>query len=240
MRGKSAVLVSLVAVVVAIPAIVYASHTFNDVSFSHTFHSDIDWLAANGVTQGCNPPANSEFCPDESVTRGQMAAFMKRFHDRFIDTAGSETIGLAFASRSQSATPFSGNGVVAGLSLAVDIPESGALFISSSADTFASTVDIFSCGINVGGTPASALPNSWRTVDLSANFADTCTTETAIPVTAGERTIRLVISGANASTQVGAATMSLVLYTNSGFVGLLGEMPDEVEAPDIPDTPKGG
>jgi hypothetical protein len=42
------------------------------------FESDIEWLSATGVTKGCNPPANSQFCPDDVVTRGQMAAFLHR------------------------------------------------------------------------------------------------------------------------------------------------------------------
>lgn len=43
-----------------------------------TFEQDIEWLAATGVTRGCNPPTNTRFCPDEAVTRGQMAAFLRR------------------------------------------------------------------------------------------------------------------------------------------------------------------
>ena len=35
-------------------------------------------MAAAGVTKGCNPPANSRYCPDRVVTRGQMAAFLAR------------------------------------------------------------------------------------------------------------------------------------------------------------------
>lgn len=42
------------------------------------FQSDINRLAAAGITAGCNPPANTNFCPDGKVTRGQMAAFLKR------------------------------------------------------------------------------------------------------------------------------------------------------------------
>jgi hypothetical protein len=42
------------------------------------FESDIDRLATAGVTRGCNPPENDRFCPDDSVTRGQMAAFLHR------------------------------------------------------------------------------------------------------------------------------------------------------------------
>jgi len=42
------------------------------------FEVDIEWLAAAGITKGCNPPTNDLFCPDDSVTRGQMAAFLVR------------------------------------------------------------------------------------------------------------------------------------------------------------------
>jgi hypothetical protein len=43
-----------------------------------TFENDIDKLGTAGVTKGCNPPTNDRYCPDDFVTRGQMAAFLKR------------------------------------------------------------------------------------------------------------------------------------------------------------------
>jgi hypothetical protein len=43
-----------------------------------TFENDIDRLATAGVTKGCNPPVNDKFCPNDFVTRGQMAAFLHR------------------------------------------------------------------------------------------------------------------------------------------------------------------
>ena len=42
------------------------------------FEADIERLAAAGITQGCNPPDNDQFCPDDPVTREQMAAFLVR------------------------------------------------------------------------------------------------------------------------------------------------------------------
>ncbi len=45
----------------------------------NVFTSDIIWLAEEGITKGCNPPANDEYCPTANVTRGQMAAFLVRF-----------------------------------------------------------------------------------------------------------------------------------------------------------------
>lgn len=46
-----------------------------------TFEGDINALAEAGITKGCNPPANTEYCPDGHVTRGQMAAFLRRAFD---------------------------------------------------------------------------------------------------------------------------------------------------------------
>lgn len=43
-----------------------------------TFEDAIERIAGAGITQGCNPPANNRFCPDEPVTRGAMAAFLTR------------------------------------------------------------------------------------------------------------------------------------------------------------------
>lgn len=42
------------------------------------FEADIQKIATAGITQGCNPPSNTRFCPDDYVTRGQMAAFLTR------------------------------------------------------------------------------------------------------------------------------------------------------------------
>ncbi|MGI9584009.1 MAG: S-layer homology domain-containing protein [Acidimicrobiia bacterium] len=61
---------------------------FEDVSYSHVFRKEIEWLANKGITRGCNPPDNDEFCPDGFVTRGQMAAFLSRAFDYTDDGTG--------------------------------------------------------------------------------------------------------------------------------------------------------
>lgn len=40
-----------------------------------SFTNAINWLAAQGITTGCSP---TTFCPEQFVTRGQMAAFLTR------------------------------------------------------------------------------------------------------------------------------------------------------------------
>ena len=42
------------------------------------FENDINALAAAGVTLGCNPPTNDQFCGTDPLTRGEMAAFAVR------------------------------------------------------------------------------------------------------------------------------------------------------------------
>jgi hypothetical protein len=64
--------------VLMVPAIAIASHRFDDVPTGNVFHEDITWLADAGITLGCDA-SGTLFCPDDPVTRGQMAAFMHRY-----------------------------------------------------------------------------------------------------------------------------------------------------------------
>jgi hypothetical protein len=53
---------------------------FADVPTSHTFYDSIVWAFEQGITTGCStdPPL---FCPNDTVTRGQMATFLDRALD---------------------------------------------------------------------------------------------------------------------------------------------------------------
>src|SRR5437773_8559623 len=53
---------------------------FDDVLASDSFCPDITWMALNNITLGCKTidPLNRDYCPNDSVTRKQMAAFMYR------------------------------------------------------------------------------------------------------------------------------------------------------------------
>jgi hypothetical protein len=55
---------------------------------TNVFEIDIEWMADQGITRGCNPPTNDLFCPDSTVTRGQMAAFLVRALDLTDDGGG--------------------------------------------------------------------------------------------------------------------------------------------------------
>jgi peptidoglycan hydrolase-like amidase len=47
-------------------------------TIGHTFELAIDWMYEEGITVGCNPPDNDRYCPNDTVTRGQMAVFVSR------------------------------------------------------------------------------------------------------------------------------------------------------------------
>ncbi len=68
---------------------------FTDVPANHFFVEEITWLANEGITAGCNS-FGDRFCPDDSVSRAQMASFLVRAFDlpassvnRFSDDSGS-------------------------------------------------------------------------------------------------------------------------------------------------------
>ena len=88
---KATLVLALTAAVIT-PIAASASHVFDDVPDSNTFHEDIAWLADAGITLGCNPPENTNYCPDRDVTRAQMSAFMRRLaENQVVDAATAVT-----------------------------------------------------------------------------------------------------------------------------------------------------
>jgi len=52
-----------------------ATATFNDVPTNHWAFQSIEAMASSGITSGCDA---SNFCPDDTLTRAQMAVFLAR------------------------------------------------------------------------------------------------------------------------------------------------------------------
>jgi hypothetical protein len=116
LRKRLLILIATAALaVMAIPTVVSAaggSFVDDDTSL---FEPDIEWMATANVTKGCNPPVNDLYCPTDNVTRGQMAAFMRRFAQYlgaedgvvasadYATTAGSAT-SAGYATTAGSAT----------------------------------------------------------------------------------------------------------------------------------------
>lgn len=95
-RGRwTLVIVAVVALAAAVPAVVLASHDFTDVPTGSTYHQTISNIKAAGITVGCTP---TTYCPDDPVTRGQMSAFLNRaagrggvFADIGVTLGGTDT-----------------------------------------------------------------------------------------------------------------------------------------------------
>jgi len=77
---------------------------------------NINALAGAGITLGCNPPANTLYCPDRVTSRGEMASFLVRAlglpsapSQPFIDVSGSihraDIASLAFAGITKGCNP---------------------------------------------------------------------------------------------------------------------------------------
>lgn len=89
-RRRVTTIAATLALIIAVPVAVIAAHSFDDVPDSNQFHESIAWMQENGITIGCNPPANTQYCPEDNVSRQQMAAFMRRL----AQTDGSAGIGV--------------------------------------------------------------------------------------------------------------------------------------------------
>ncbi len=83
MRASAAIgAVALVAVVAGIAVAFGLPPGGTFVDDDRNLHEgNIEAIATDGVTSGCNPPANDRYCPATTVTRGQMAGFLVRAVD---------------------------------------------------------------------------------------------------------------------------------------------------------------
>lgn len=72
---RSVAVLGIIAVLVALPVAVSASHIFTDVPDSNTFHANISNLYGARITTGCSA---GKYCPNDPVTRGSMSAFLNR------------------------------------------------------------------------------------------------------------------------------------------------------------------
>ena len=76
--------VGAAALIVAIPAIAYASTTFVDVPAEHPHYDAVEWMASNNLTNGCST-VPSLYCPDDAVSRAEMAQFLYNYDDELGD-----------------------------------------------------------------------------------------------------------------------------------------------------------
>ena len=201
---RSTLLIALVATLLLIPAVAFGAGVFNDVPAGHLFEDDIEWLASVDVTRGCNPPTNSLYCPDDSVTRGQMAAFLHRMSDNVVDAAtldGFDAEDIVFASGVTAGEwdDFFFVGMAPILSDTVEAPVDGYLHITASVsacdDDSMEGAGGLAVAVDVDEVTVTPEALVWFTEcsSLGEDCGDDTVTLTAVvPVTAGTHDIDLL------------------------------------------------
>lgn len=246
-------LVVLLTAAVAAPMGAMAAHRFTDVPDTNPFHDDISWLADAGVTLGCNPPANDQFCPGNAVTRQQMSAFMRRLAtNRVVDAGTLEGVaatGFVGAGQADSVTPAMttaepgvaqaaslqtvqlGGGVETLLEVTINAPAAGYAVVAGSADVFiqhtSGTMDVGFLGVSDQAAVLEADENKDVILEDSAPsglYSETFSMQKAFPVVAGANTFYLLGWESAGVLQVGDMQIVAMYFpTAYGTVELLEE-----------------
>jgi hypothetical protein len=206
---RIAMIVGVTALVVA-PLTAIASDSFTDVPDEHTFHDNIQWLKDTGVTKGCNPPANTEYCPERFTSRGEMAAFMQRYA-QFIDaedgTPGqadnADTLdGLHANDLVRAEGTSSADGLAD--SVVIEAPVDGQLVVNSVTE--GTDADTWTCSIELDGAQA---PDGFA---ITATGDGPCSNTVVLEVDAGDHTVDIA---ADPDT-VNASSLSVVFVPFNG------------------------
>jgi len=210
-------LAGMVGALVATPIAVYATHQFTDVSDSAFYSNSVDWMKDNGITVGCNPPSNTKYCPNDNVSRGEMAVFLKRVSEKNVVDAG-ELQGFTAAQLTPRAafnnTNDAPDQAAFTLPTTITAPAPGILLMSGGVDAFgfgATSDSQYFCEFEVDGVPVTG---SRRTSnidnDSTDNHSEDCTTSGALTVTAGTHTIEFHVDGQIANIGLNNASVSAV------------------------------
>ena len=218
-------LVAIVGLVIAFAGGAYATHRFSDVPTSAFYHADVSWLADAGITTGC---AVGKFCPNESVSRGQMAAFLHRLvsstrvghtncgGNQFLPDAGGSGYG-SFGSlrwRVSGSAVFRCNIVMPDSAVVTEVAftvsdssdsgefEGGALFATNLVSNIGTEVTMG----GVGGTGVAATPGD-------TTLTDTTITSPVVDNGAASYTALAILNGTTQSVGLWGVT---VTYTYAG------------------------
>ena len=234
------VAVALAVAVLAPVAVSAAGGTFTDDDTS-VFEADIEWLADAGITLGCNPPTNDNFCPDKPVTRGQMAAFMHRLAvNQVVDAATAvqaDNADLLYGAPFSHYTNHIWGNQLAGVSstfidatnrpwveIEVGVDQKGAYLINASAtikDDTSTALAVF--WIQVDNTTCSntienfdSVANGYAAIDLPGGVQSTALTGVAL-ATEGSHILTLCgreFAGGGGDTVVISPSMTAMFSTD--------------------------
>jgi len=135
-KSKRILLVLAAFALLIVPVVAFAAAGFGDVDSDNVFVADIQWMKDNDITRGCNPPANTNFCPGNVVTRQQMSAFMHRLAvNKVVDAATAVNADNADTLDGEHASAFLGANAKAANSDNLDGKDSTEFLTKSVYDT---------------------------------------------------------------------------------------------------------
>lgn len=77
-RTGAVLALTLATAAVVAPTSVYAANRFTDVPADRELQAAVDYMATTGITIGCDPAKPELYCPDDKLSRRQMALFLYR------------------------------------------------------------------------------------------------------------------------------------------------------------------
>jgi hypothetical protein len=223
--SQGLIITVLIALVLAFPVGALASHQFADVPTGSTFHGDIDALVDAGVTAGCG---SGNYCPNDPVTRGQMAAFMNRLGalapgrvpvvnaDRL---DGYHANALSRVAQTTSSTQILLNSATTTLStVTINAPTAGFVHVTGTLTAYSFDAG---CGceviawINAGGGTNQGQQN--EVVDSSGADVASISLQYVFPVSPGSRTFHLVARNEDAAAGDATAQYRQLVATFTPF-----------------------
>jgi hypothetical protein len=188
---------------VSAPVAVFAAGGHFTDDDTSVFESNINWMADNGITVGCNPPGNDHYCPNDNVTRGQMAAFMERLaENQVVDAATVDGLDASSFSRvaslSETDDVDNWNGSVITDSVDITAPVDGLLVISYVVNWAKDADETGTAWVDYYVDPkldTVVLDRDWTGLDFSTAGSDyhnqSTTVQRVTPVGAGDHTVSM-------------------------------------------------
>ena len=187
-----------------VPVVTLAAGGFTDVDDDNVFVADIQWMKDNGITKGCNPPANTKFCPKNVVTREQMSAFMHRLAtSKVVDAAtavnadmldGKTVAKIAPIAVAEVDNTLGGTTIATPTTintLSITVPANGVLIITGTAVIVANADGLYAIETYVGGTEIGVVSaaDDFTTANDDLDATEWLSYTTAAAVTPGTYTV---------------------------------------------------
>jgi hypothetical protein len=180
-----------------------ASHQFSDVSSGHPFHADIHAIRSAGITGGYS---DGTYRPAEPVSRGAMAAFMRRGFGRVASDSGSYVNPADNVNTGGAVVSMRSGAAVGGTGGFVTVTGTAAMVAPVAQCPCILTASIYNSSTGVSGNPRTAMGDD---ENLFTAHIESVAFQATFPIPANtthfySARFRVVTTGANTGVTVSA------------------------------------